>query len=213
MAISREVRRYEPDVAEFSELQRAFLRRTMLYGAPALLTVLFTFVVFLVAALATAPGWVYFLLAMPAAIGAAFQLVMLWIERPSISTDAVAVEVGEGVLRFVNEASGTVEEVRWREGKSVRVRRRSDSVEITFPSGRRSRVHWFAYTEREQLLKDLMELKKSDIEATPVEARPLEPKAEAEPERTDGEDAATRSGRVVKASQKTRRKEKDEEAK
>jgi carbamoyl-phosphate synthase large subunit len=38
-------RRYEPDVAEFSELQRAYLWRALLYGSPALITILFTFII------------------------------------------------------------------------------------------------------------------------------------------------------------------------
>lgn len=199
-----DTRRYEPDVAEFSELQRAYLWRALLYGAPALVTILFTLIILLVwvlnQSMSTTPlgGWVYFLLALPAFFGALFQLALLWIERPALSVDAVAVEVGEGVLRFVNDEAGTVEEVRWRDNATLAIARKNDCVEITFPSGRRSRVHWFAYSEREQLLKDLMALK---------EVKPEEPKVEAKPAEAVVEEATAKNAKAAKTSQKTRKKE------
>lgn len=192
-------RRYEPDVAEFSELQRAYLRKAALYGSPALVTLLFTFIVFLVWVLTPAgsvPSWGWFLLALPAALGACFQLALLWIERPTISVDAVAVEVGDGVLRFVNDEAGTVEEVRWKESAALGVSRKADCVEITFPSGRRSRVHWFAYSEREQLLKDLMALKEKKPEPPPDKP--------AEPPKT--EEAGVKDVKAAKTSTKAKKK-------
>lgn len=196
-------RRYEPDVAEFSELQRAYLWRALLYGTPALVTLLFTFIILLVWLFTQSsplPGWAYFLLALPAAFGACFQLALLWVERPAISVDAVAVEVGEGVLRFVNDEAGTVEEVRWKESAALGVARKADCVEITFPSGRRSRVHWFAYSEREQLLKDLMALK---------EKKPEPPEKPAEPPKP--EEAPGKSAKAAKTSARTKKKPDEEE--
>lgn len=204
-------RRYEPDVAEFSELQRAYLWRALLYGSPALVTILFTLIIFLVWVLnqstssTPVPGWVYFLLALPAFFGAIFTLGLLWIERPALSVDAVAVEVGDGVLRFVNDEAGTVEEVRWKDNAALAIARKNDCVEITFPSGRRSRVHWFAYSEREQLLKDLMALKESKAEEAAAENKPSEGAA-AKPE-----DAAARNAKATKTSTKTKKKPDEEE--
>ncbi|CAG0928309.1 hypothetical protein PLCT1_00702 [Planctomycetaceae bacterium] len=204
------MRRYEPDIAEFSELQRAYLWRAMLYGAPALVTILFTLLIMLVwivnQSTSTTPlgGWVYFLLSLPAFLGAGFQIVLLWIERPAISVDAVAVEVGEGVLRFVNDEAGTVEEVRWKENKALNITRKNDCVEITFPSGRRSRVHWFAYSEREQLLKDLMQLKETKSEEAKPESKPTEAA-------TKTEDTAAKNAKSAKTSTRARKKSDEEE--
>ncbi len=203
-----DTRRYEPDVAEFSELQRAYLWRALLYGAPALVTILFTLIILLVwvlnQSMSTTPlgGWVYFLLALPAFFGALFQLALLWIERPALSVDAVAVEVGEGVLRFVNDEAGTVEEVRWRDNATLAIARKNDCVEITFPSGRRSRVHWFAYSEREQLLKDLMALK---------EVKPEEPKPETRPAEPVASKVQDTMAKSAKTSTKARKKPDEEE--
>jgi hypothetical protein len=197
-------KRYEPDLAEFGEMQRTYLWRAMFYGTPALVTLLFTVIMLLVGLLTAAPWWAYFLLALPAFFGAIFQLILIWMERPAMTVDAVAVEIGEGVLRFVNDEAGTVEELRWREGKALEVRRRNDSVEILFPSGRRSRVHWFAYSEREQLLKDLMAIK----EGKPEEAappKPAEPKVAESPEAQE----AARQSKPGKTS--ARKKKADEE--
>ncbi len=209
--MAEKMRRYEPDIAEFSELQRAYLWRALLYGAPAMVTILFTLLITMVwiinQSTGTNPlgGWVYFLLSLPAFLGAGFQIALLWIERPAISVDAVAVEVGEGVLRFVNDEAGTIEEVRWKENKALGITRKNDCVEITFPSGRRSRVHWFAYSEREQLLKDLMQLK---------ETKPEEPKSETkavEAPPVAVEEATARSAKAARTSQKTRKKEDESE--
>lgn len=206
--MAEKMRRYEPDIAEFSELQRAYLWRALLYGAPALVTILFALLITMVwiinQATASNPlgGWVYFLLSLPAFLGACFQIALLWIERPAISVDAVAVEVGEGVLRFVNDEAGTVEEVRWKENKALGITRKNDCVEITFPSGRRSRVHWFAYSEREQLLKDLMQLK---------EAKPEETKSEAKPAEVAAEEATAKNAKAAKTSTKARKKPDEEE--
>lgn len=210
MPTGSDIRRYEPDRDEFGEMQRAYLRRALLFGAPALVVLLFAFVTFLVWVLTSAPGWVFFLLALPAALGAMFQLVLLWLERPGQTQDAVAVEVGQGLLRFVNDETGTVEEVRWKESRGVSVQRRSDAVEIVFPSGRRSRVHWFAYSEREQLLKDLMALK----ETPALESRPEDTKAPprpAETAQTKPEDSTAKSGKSAKTSTKARKRPDEEE--
>jgi hypothetical protein len=204
------MRRYEPDIAEFSELQRAYLWRALLYGTPAMVTILFALLILLVwivnQSTATTPlgGWVYFLLSLPAFFGACFQIALLWIERPAISVDAVAVEVGEGVLRFVNDEAGTVEEVRWKENKALNITRKNDCVEITFPSGRRSRVHWFAYSEREQLLKDLMQLKETKPESPKSETKPAETVvAEAAP----AEEATAKNAKSAKTSARGKPKE------
>jgi hypothetical protein len=196
-------RRYEPDVAEFGELQRAYLWRALLYGAPALVTLLFTFIIFLVWLFTAWPAWVFFLLSLPAFFCAMFQLALLWIERPAISVDAVAVEIGQGVLRFVNDEAGTVEEVRWKENKALGIARKNDCVEITFPSGRRSRVHWFAYSEREQLLKDLMQLK---------ETKPEEPKSEAKSAEAAPKEEAAKTSATKTSSRATKKKDKDDES-
>jgi hypothetical protein len=205
------MRRYEPDIAEFSELQRAYLWRALLYGAPALVTILFTLLITMVWIINQSTnstplgGWVYFLLSLPAFLGAGFQIALLWIERPAISVDAVAVEVGEGVLRFVNDEAGTVEEVRWKENKALNITRKNDCVEITFPSGRRSRVHWFAYSEREQLLKDLMQLKDTKVEEAKAENTPSLA-ASSKPE-----DATAKNPKAAKTSTKTKKKPDEEE--
>ena len=198
-------RRYEPDVAEFSELQRAYLWRALLYGAPALVTILFTFVILMVGVLTLAAWWVLFLLALPAFFGACFQVALIVIERPALSVDAVAVEVGEGVLRFVNDEAGTVEEVRWKDNAALAIARKNDCVEITFPSGRRSRVHWFAYSEREQLLKDLMALKESKPDESKAQTKP----PEAAPEKT--EEGTARSAKAAKTSSRAKKKPDEEE--
>jgi len=198
-------RRYEPDVAEFSELQRAYLWRALLYGSPALITILFTFIILMVGLLTPAAWWVLFLLALPAFFGACFQLALIFIERPALSVDAVAVEVGEGVLRFVNDDAGTVEEVRWKDNAALSIARKNDCVEITFPSGRRSRVHWFAYSEREQLLKDLMALKETKPEESRIPTKP----PEAAPEKT--EEGAVKNAKAAKTSSRAKKKPDEEE--
>jgi hypothetical protein len=153
-------RRFEPDLAQFREIMAAYWRRVLLHGAPALLALLLCV-------------WVFFthlnpesglLLAFTIVVGLASlaQLVGLWLERPSMSVNPVAVELGEGFLRFVNDDAGTVEELRWKTQASVRVRRRKDSVEIRLPSGRVNVVQWLAYTNREALLRELMALQEDE---------------------------------------------------
>lgn len=198
-------RRYEPDVAEFSELQRAYLWRALLYGSPALITILFTFIILMVGLLTPAAWWVLFLLALPAFFGACFQLALIVIERPALSVDAVAVEVGDGVLRFVNDDAGTVEEVRWKDNAALSIARKNDCVEITFPSGRRSRVHWFAYCEREQLLKDLMALKEPKAENAAVESK------HSDAASIGPEDATSKNAKATRTSAKTKKKPDEEE--
>lgn len=171
------LKRFDPDLDEFGELQRAFWRRVFINGMPALLTALLCVAILPAVLFAGAPWWLI-VVALPAGGGAILQLGLLWLDRPTFSVKPTAVEVGAGVLRFVDEKAGTVEELRWKREAAVSVRRANDAVEITLPSGRRNRVHWFAYENREELLKELMALEQEKpASGTPPAAATEKPAA------------------------------------
>ncbi len=200
--------RFEPDLDEFSELQRAFWRRAVLHGVPAVLAGALCLALLPAVLFAGAPWWLL-LIALPAGAGALMQLGVLWADRPAFSVTPTSVEIGAGMLRFVDERTGTVEEVRWKREAAVSVRRANDAVEITLPSGRRNRVHWFAYENRERLLKELLALEQSAVAQPsapkaapdkPVEKPPDPPKTEKpvaeKPAATKGEGKARKGDKV-----------------